>query len=64
MAQSVDYKLTENEGRNGKQEKVPNSMYTDMLKLSKALGANREEAQHGSSCNGSKTEWFGRKHQG
>ena len=54
MAQSVDYKLTEKEEINGKKEQVPNSMYTDVLKLIQAPWKNREDTQHGLAAMGRK----------
>ena len=48
MAQSVDYKLTGNGGRNGKQEHVSDAMYAEILKLIQAVGGtekNRQMAQ-------------------
>ena len=40
MAQTVEYKLTENEERNNKIEQVPTSMYTDVQKITHELGQN------------------------
>ena len=47
MAQSVDYKLTENEERNCKKAQVPNSMYTGVLKLVHVIGKTVMKHQRG-----------------
>ena len=61
MAQSVEYKLTENEERNNnKPDQVSTSMYTDVRKIIQELGVKPRSNEARDSCNGPKIDGFGR----
>ena len=60
MAQAVEYKLTENEARNNKQEQVLTSTYADVQKIPPRNRGEPRRKTTRASCIGPEIDGFGR----